>query len=87
MMRWLASPGVPCTNQAAASQHSSAAAESSIQSSQLRFSRLWSFPMDRQNAAVRQKQPPHSSRATFMIRSCSLIRTSSTLVLFLVPLS
>ena len=41
--------------------------------------------MDRQNAAVRQKQPPHS-RATFMIRSCSLIRTSSTLVLFLVPL-
>ena len=86
MMRWLASPGVPCTNQAAASQHSSAAAESSIQSIHLRFARLWSFPMDRQNAAVRQKQPPHS-RATFMIRSCSLIRTSSTLVLFLVPLS
>ena len=83
MMRWLASPGVPCTTQAAASQHSSA--ESSIQIIQLRFSRLWSFPMDRQNAAVRQKQPPHS-RATFMIRSCSLIRTSSTLVLFLVPL-
>lgn len=33
-------PGVPCTNQAAASQHSSAAAESSIQIIQLRFSRL-----------------------------------------------